>query len=1074
MAGEVILFADPQFPGCTDAAGLVRDQAERDGGLQHAARNAQAANHASTARPVSGVQSAHSVRTVTAGQLAAALDAARPGACFINLHAPYFPKEAWGSILAYLSRGGGLLSIGGAPFKHPVREEQGRWLAEAEQTAYHRQLHIHEALRVDGSRVEVHAALAEIPLFAGREELLVPSGTWNLVPHVTKSSDLPEQMGASGPMDTRIYPLLKGISAEGREVSAPAVLWEHVGGPFAGGRWIFIGQRLTPAACGDAGRELLAACAAFAAKGVTELWLKPNYASYEQGERPVISLQSQRLGYTLPGPGGQTWRLGFSLQKDGAASACYEHSCDIAVGSGMNFLRLPIPVELEPGLYTLVCRAEAEDGEQRVLRQGFWGLDAALLSEGGPVTAGRDYFQKNGRPLPVVGMTYMTSDVARKFLFLPNAAVWDRDMAQMKKAGINWIRTGIWTAYRNIMQVDGHASEEVMRAIDAFLLTAGKHGLQVTFTFFSFTPETWEGTNPYLDPRSVEAQKRFIRSIVSRHVHTTHVDWDLINEPSMFDPPRIFSDGPSSARDVYEQQAFSAWLEQRHGSIAILQERWNMTPLELPDFASARPPEQAEINFSIQDIHSGKRGTRWLDYCLFSMEMHNVWARELYGAIKELNPAHLVTVGQDEALGAQRPSPFFYEQAVDYTTVHTWWLNDNLLWSGIFAKTENKPNLIQETGIMYVETPDGRAKRTEEELRSILERKYAYAFAAGGAGAVQWIWNTNFYMDNANESQIGALRADGTEKPEADVSYDFGRFIAGAGDLFAGRKPEDIAVVFPYSNDFSNRKLAYDATTRLTRVLSYQLRLPFRAVSEYGLEALEAQPPKLILLPSAHNLDDSAVEQLIAFVERTGAVLAVTGALGLNSYWQPSERLTGLLGARVLSNVRREERMKLGGRTFAVSYGQRRIAELVKEVQLEGASGSNSPVQAGDAVTDLPLGNGRLIWCPLPLELNERDEPIVELYRYAVERSGISAGLEWISGGELPGVYGRKLDFAEGALYIFVSEYAWDADIEVRDPETGLSYSFRLEKERSVLFAADKQGQLTNVYRPEESAITIH
>ena len=39
-------------------------------------------------------------------------------------------------------------------------------------------------------------------------------------------------------------------------------------------------------------------------------------------------------------------------------------------------------------------------------------------------------------------MTYMTSDVARKYPFLPNAAVWDRDMAQMKRAGINAIRTG--------------------------------------------------------------------------------------------------------------------------------------------------------------------------------------------------------------------------------------------------------------------------------------------------------------------------------------------------------------------------------------------------------------------------------------------------------------------------------------------------------------------------------------------------------------------------------------------------------------------------------------------------------
>ena len=69
----------------------------------------------------------------------------------------------------------------------------------------------------------------------------------------------------------------------------------------------------------------------------------------------------------------------------------------------------------------------------------------------------------------------------------------------------------------------------------------------------------------------------------------------------------------------------------------------------------------------------------------------------------------------------------------------------------------------------------------------MLERKYAYAFATGGAGAVQWIWNTNFYMDNANESHIGALRADGTEKPEADVSYDFGQFMERIRDLFEDR-----------------------------------------------------------------------------------------------------------------------------------------------------------------------------------------------------------------------------------------------------------------------------------------------
>src|SRR5699024_10163854 len=92
-------------------------------------------------------------------------------------------------------------------------------------------------------------------------------------------------------------------------------------------------------------------------------------------------------------------------------------------------------------------------------------MDKQLLSECEPLTCGRDYFEKDGRPLPIVGMTYMTSDVARYFLFLPNPYRWDKDMAQMKRAGINYIRTGIWTAWRNMMFIDGHVDEnEIGRA----------------------------------------------------------------------------------------------------------------------------------------------------------------------------------------------------------------------------------------------------------------------------------------------------------------------------------------------------------------------------------------------------------------------------------------------------------------------------------------------------------------------------------------------------------------------------------------------------------------------------------
>lgn len=171
---------------------------------------------------------------VNANELSKALRAAE-GGTFVNMHAPYFPKEAWSDILAFLKRGGGLVSIGGAPFKRPVlRNEAGAWEAEGQQTAYHRELHIHEILPVIAAPIEKLSAHSDIPLLQGKEAMFEVSGTWNLVPHVTKTSDLPHQMGSAGPMDAQLYPLLKGVSSEGREVAAPIVLWENMNGKFGG------------------------------------------------------------------------------------------------------------------------------------------------------------------------------------------------------------------------------------------------------------------------------------------------------------------------------------------------------------------------------------------------------------------------------------------------------------------------------------------------------------------------------------------------------------------------------------------------------------------------------------------------------------------------------------------------------------------------------------------------------------------------------------------------------------------------------------------------------------------------
>jgi hypothetical protein len=95
------------------------------------------------------------------------------------------------------------------------------------------------------------------------------------------------------------------------------------------------------------------------------------------------------------------------------------------------------------------------------------------------------------------------------------------------------------------------------------------------------------------------------------------------------------------------------------------------------------------------------------------------------------------------------------------------------------------------------------------------------------------------------------------------------------------------------------------------------------------------------------------------------------------------------------------------------------------------------------------------------------------MYSHAIESAGITRDFEWVKGGRLPGVYGRKLSFQNGNLFIFVSEYAQDAPIEITDPKVNKNYSFLLAAERSVLFATNKEGHVTSIYRSDEMKIQM-
>ena len=998
--------------------------------------------------------------------LAAALNLAEaPFLCLVWLHGSYFPEEIWPPLIRFLGQGAGLVVIGGTPFRRPCRLVDGQWQADADVPSYLHELGMHEVLLVsEEHEVDRWQANPDIPCLLGGEAAFATREGDHFVLHGSAAPDHPHESGSSGPIDSEVFPLLSGLDRQGRSRLASVVLVEQKRGTYAGGRWIFAHRLTDRGFWHHGGDKHLLRLAHFAQKGSQDLFLAPSYPSYYLHEKPTLIVRVQ----SLQSFNERKWSVVVSVTPaDHGDQILWVRTFEVVAADHPASLSLPVDLKLDPGLYHVQARfteidPDLSEPEVRTLHQGFWGYDQRLLCSQERMAAGHDYFKKGTTPFPIVGTTYMASDVARKFLFQPNSYVFDQDMAAIREHGLNFVRTGLWTAWRHAMFMDGQPSEAVLRALDAFFLSANRHQLEVTFTFFSFTPEAWEGENPYLDPRSIRAQKRFIAAIVERHQNTTNVQWDLINEPSLFDPQRIFQ-GPRSHHDRFEIQAYRNWLQRRHQTIERLQSRWVMTPLRLPGFDHVTPPEPPAIPFDIQDVTVNKNGLPWLDYALFTMDMFNAWAKDLAGMIHRIAPAALVTAGQDEALSGQRPSPFFYQASVDYTTVHSWWLMDQLAWDGIFAKTPNQPNLVQETGIMYLEQANGRAQRTEIELAEILERKFAYAFGTRSAGAVQWIWNTNAYMNNVNESNIGALRVDGSEKPEAQVLEKFARFIESVRDWFVDRPLETVAVVYPYSNDLSHRRLAVEATVRLTQALSYDLKVPFRAVGEYQLDTLFAKTPRLIMVPSPHNFSRHARQQLLDLAKTHPVTIFWTGPVNLDEYWQEYD--SGIAIAETPSSLARHEMLNLEHRTLLFPFDYRQ--------SVVGLHGQRRAPGHATAIHATPLGQGDLLWCPLPVELSTNLEGLACVYRFVLESAQISETTDWrVEPGPMA-VFCRRLDFSpKGSIFVLISEAAYPSTVTITLHERPhLRYRITVPGLRAVLVAADASGHIRASYGTKDITV---
>jgi len=674
---------------------------------------------------------------------------------------------------------------------------------------------------------------------------------------------------------------------------------------------------------------------------------------------------------------------------------------------------------------------------------------------------GTDYFQLNGKPLPVVGTTYMSGDLSRLYLLLPNAYVWDRDMAQIHAAGLNMIRTGLWTTWKHLLTPEGQLSETALRSIEAFLMCARHNNLPVQFNLFAFYPDEFGGENGYLDPVALHAESVYAQSLVERFHAVPFLAWDLINEPSA--NRNLWQTKPDY--DSFEAAAWRKWIADRYPDRARLFHDWAEPSLGIGRALQSSPPTAgpetaaqdlmslpAAGAFSPDAVRSGFNPLKNYDYALFTQWVFANWVKQMRTMIRGTGSDQLITVGQDEGGVFGRVSPAFYGQYLDFTADHTWWDYDAILWASLAPKLVGKPLLIQETGEQRRLTLDDQLRFSAEVESWQLERKIAISFAQA-AGALEWVWNVNAYMANDNEITIGAIRPDGTEKAEAQVLAGLAAFVNKSPQSFTAIEPPAVTMVTSQALQYSVLAgLALDTQKHALRAMAYYDHTPLRLLTENRLEDLGT--PKLVVLPSPQGLTDKAWSQLLDYVGRGGTLL-VTGPVDRNEHWQPVDRMTALDVKAVVAPL------AVRGSTLTLPDGKYFSLAFPGNVQQ-----SETWIMRFDdrkSVHVIPHGSGRILWTADPVEFAEGYAAISALYRWALDQAGVKPTFREIESLP-PDVLAFPTVLRDAELYSFSNEALDPRTVNIVDSLTGAHIHFTMAAQRGAAFLLSRKGAVLSSY----------
>ncbi len=299
-------------------------------------------------------------------------------------------------------------------------------------------------------------------------------------------------------------------------------------------------------------------------------------------------------------------------------------------------------------------------------------------------------------------------------------------------------------------------------------------------------------------------------------------------------------------------------------------------------------------------------------------------------------------------------------------------------------------------------------------------------------------------MTEGNETPIGAIRTDATEKPEATVMRSFAGFAKSLHEHLRNPQQSSIAIVTSQAAQFSvQADLQLEAQRKAVRALAYYTRLAPYAIAENQIEKLGS--PKLAILPSPQALTETAWRSLLKYVNDGGSLL-VTGPVDRDEHWHSTMRAAELkLDAQTEPLTWHSAALRLNDRTLPLSFDQQK-QNLLDSLRFND----------GSTFKQVPYGKGRIFWAAYPVELSEGPQATADLYAYVSARLGIRPMFELQSA--LPsGVLVYPIVLEDSILYVMTSENADDTKVDLRDNLTGVRLTFQLPAQHAALALIGKQ-----------------